>query len=549
MVCKHCGYQISGHANFCPICGRELQQKKSGMRFGKYAVIAGMTVVFLLVGFGLVKLFPKGTEKTVPGRQAAAETEQQAPRTEAWKDNVLMRDRAMETIPLGGYKSSVGTNPVFGSEHLIRYDICRVIFEDTLKNVPKDHWDVSEAQNNSVLAWTVPGDGELYELHIAAEGGINGKVACEDLFCGYGNVTEIQFNGAFHTEETENFNRMFYGCWQLEELDLRGIRTDSAVSLSEMFANCLYLTSVDVSSFDTSEAEDISGMFSNCRELESVDITGFDLFAVRDVSYMFYECPAGDGVELILDGFWFRNVDRYGNFMDEGVLVDGEPWIYLFEPELRSEELESPSVSAGDIVIFGRYEQDNDSLDGKEYIEWQVLDVNSYGALLMSCYALDSQPYHTATGNVTWENCSLRSWLNETFLETAFTKEEQEAIQLMYVDNSKYQGNQDWNTDGGNDTADRIFLLSYEEAERYFMDQESRVCMPTAYAAANGADTRLLSDGFTQAGWWWLRSPGENGYSAAFVNYDGGRYSNMVSNGYLSVRPVMWVRFDSWLIS
>lgn len=201
-----------------------------------------------------------------------------------------------------------------------------------------------------------------------------------------------------------------------------------------------------------------------------------------------------------------------------------------------------PSVSVNDIVTFGHYEQDGIRGNGAEDIEWLVLDVQGNKALLLSRYALDSQPYNSAYGKTTWESCTLRSWLNSTFLDTAFTAEEKASILMTEVDNGASQNNSEWNVRGCNNTEDMVFLLSYKDTERYFDDRDARICTPTNYAISMGADTRTLDDGVTDAGWWWLRSPGESETQASFVNFDGSRYTNAVGNDYLSVRPAIWVK-------
>lgn len=198
-----------------------------------------------------------------------------------------------------------------------------------------------------------------------------------------------------------------------------------------------------------------------------------------------------------------------------------------------------------DIVVFGSYEQDGLRKNGVEPIEWIVLDIQENRALLLSRYALDSKPYNDAYTPVTWESCSLRKWMNDTFLNTAFSEAEKKQILLTEVDNSGTQGNSKWHSSGGNNTKDFVFLLSYEESEQYFDGAYDRICVPTSYAVSQGADIRVHDDGVTESGWWWLRSPGEQTYHASFVNFDGTRYSNGVGNGYLSVRPVLWVRLNA----
>ncbi len=134
---------------------------------------------------------------------------------------------------------------------------------------------------------------------------------------------------------------------------------------------------------------------------------------------------------------------------------EGRGTVSIYKPEI------------GDILPFGKYYQRKGS-NQMEPIEWMVLDVREDRALLISRYGLDAKPYNTTKENVTWETCTLRKWLNGDFLNTAFTAVEQKRIIQTTVDNGNFQGNSAWRASGGNDTEDRIYLLSYREAEQYF---------------------------------------------------------------------------------
>ena len=196
------------------------------------------------------------------------------------------------------------------------------------------------------------------------------------------------------------------------------------------------------------------------------------------------------------------------------------------------------SVSVGDTVCFGTYEQDNDTSNGAEGIEWQVLAKENNKVLVISKYALDCQHYNTSDTDVTWETCTLRTWLNGTFLDSAFTATEQAAIAKTTVTADK---NPEYDTDPGNATTDKVFLLSIDEANKYFSSDSARKCEPTAYAVANGA---WESDGSNC--WWWLRSPGRNQDDAAGVDYGGSVdcYGNFVNCACNAVRPALWINIE-----
>ena len=92
-------------------------------------------------------------------------------------------------------------------------------------------------------------------------------------------------------------------------------------------------------------------------------------------------------------------------------------------------------VSAGDIITFGRYEQDGNTVNDPEAIEWQVLEVEDGHALLISKYALDEKKYNEKYENVTWETCTLRAWLNGEFYNSAFSSEEKGQIRQVTLKN------------------------------------------------------------------------------------------------------------------
>ena len=212
-----------------------------------------------------------------------------------------------------------------------------------------------------------------------------------------------------------------------------------------------------------------------------------------------------------------------------------------------------PKVAVGDYVTFGHYPQKASGNDNTP-IEWLVLDIQDGKALLISRYGLDAKPYHEKRTEITWQTCTLRTWLNETFLNTAFNAQERGTILLTHVDNGVNQGCSEWHTSGGSNTRDMVFLLSYAEASRYFgtkysinsFSMKSRIA-PTAYARLKGAFFATSFDTATglAAGWWWLRSPGSGKRYAAYVSIDGSIKPNFVDFPTGCVRPALWVDLNA----
>ena len=185
---------------------------------------------------------------------------------------------------------------------------------------------------------------------------------------------------------------------------------------------------------------------------------------------------------------------------------------------------------------MGEYEQDNNFSNGKEPLKWTVLDVQGDKALLIAHDLIDYIPYHERRTDITWEDCTLRKWMNGDFYETAFSTQEQSRILTTHLTNHDNVTG----TDGGNDTDDRIFALSVDEANRYFASDAERVAYYTDYVESY----HYVTEKAKGREWWWLRSPGVSPHLAALVNVEGeiievkGDYVNDYD---ITVRPAMWI--------
>lgn len=195
------------------------------------------------------------------------------------------------------------------------------------------------------------------------------------------------------------------------------------------------------------------------------------------------------------------------------------------------------SASSG-VVRFGTYPQGTEE---PEPIEWLVLEERDSKMLLLAKRALDCKPYNNEYGDVTWESCTLREWLNSEFLSRAFTKRELTHVVEARIVNAD---NEEYGTDGGAETLDRVFLLSLEDVETYFgvgdwETSDELACFATDYAVENGAWVDDENGGCR----WWLRSPGNDPSNAACV-YPDGNVNSVGSNvdlDFIAVRPALWV--------
>ena len=148
--------------------------------------------------------------------------------------------------------------------------------------------------------------------------------------------------------------------------------------------------------------------------------------------------------------------------------------------------------NVGDIICFGK------NAAGTP-IKWQIFEKHDDGALVISNDSIANTCYHDKDTSVTWETCYIRQWLNNDFYNRAFSDYEKAMIKDTTLTNPN---NPIYGTPGGNNTTDKLFLLSIDEAYKYFATDEAR----------------LLRNG----SWWWLRTPGATTATAIYVdNYNG----------------------------
>ena len=201
------------------------------------------------------------------------------------------------------------------------------------------------------------------------------------------------------------------------------------------------------------------------------------------------------------------------------------------------EKDKNPEYKVGETIEFGNYPQDKDGTE--KPIEWIVMKKEGNQVLLLSKYVLDAKPYNKEWEDVTWETSDIRQWLNNEFYTTAFNKAEKAKIQTSLIKN---KDNSEHGTSGGNDTEDKVFLLSKKEAKTLFSNNGERIATATEYAEKSGV---YVDE--EKAAWWWLRSPGYNSRNAAEVRRYGwvSRNGDSVDNKNDGVRPALHLNLQS----
>lgn len=203
-----------------------------------------------------------------------------------------------------------------------------------------------------------------------------------------------------------------------------------------------------------------------------------------------------------------------------------------------------------DTIEFGNYWQDETLEDGKTPIKWLILDIQKNTMLLLSKYVLDNKMFSEKSLEVTWENSSIRKWLNNeetlsnSFINNAFNETEQKRL----VDTNVLSEQNDFYCLGfGNDTNDKIFLLSLNDVFiKYFHSNSERIAYPTKYVISNNV---LCKEGNVLEGndygvQWWLRNRGRSKDHVATILPNGyGSFCGLNAfNFSVFVRPALWIK-------
>lgn len=272
-----------------------------------------------------------------------------------------------------------------------------------------------------------------------------------------------------------------------------------------------------------------------------------------------------------IDSRSINDVSDYGSagwgsrYVEANINHGVRPALYI---KIDEDVVSLNMAGVGDTVSFGTYEQDADNKNGTENIYWTVLDETDDRMLLISNKILDYKQYNEEVEDyITWDNCTAREWLNHEFYQNAFDNDEKQRIVEVELDNPSsydfyqssymserwnwWQDDESYGSNGGVNTLDKVFLLSYEEALKYF-DDENRMAGATASAVEKGIYVLRVDDykkdysdiyketGIGKAAWW-LRSPAWDTEHIMRVDYDGRLNASRISGDWFGIRPAIWI--------
>lgn len=187
---------------------------------------------------------------------------------------------------------------------------------------------------------------------------------------------------------------------------------------------------------------------------------------------------------------------------------------------------------------------------------WRVLDIQEDRALIITECIIEHRVYHDVYKDITWAECALRKYLNTEFYDSFNEEDKARIVQVL----NKNPDNQWYGSEGGEDTQDKVFLLSLEEvACKYFGDSSSKLYKPGKNQRYwfqrkdenNSRRVAKLENNKESVWWWWLRSPGRVSVKAVYIHGDGniGIQGNNILKGNIAdgmctggVRPAMWLK-------
>jgi len=200
----------------------------------------------------------------------------------------------------------------------------------------------------------------------------------------------------------------------------------------------------------------------------------------------------------------------------------------------------------------------NESIIGFGNYQWRVLDIKTDKMLILTDEIIEQRDYHDKKEEITWEHSEIRNFLNNEFIERFNTSDKHKINSII----NKNENNPWYGSFGGNDTVDRIFLLSLDEVVRlYFGDSSRLLDNPKKNQRywfdrkdENNIKRRALF--VNSSWWWWTRTPGKNSKVATYVHGDGniGIQGNGISKTSFNtlhyrtqsnkggVRPALWLK-------
>lgn len=267
---------------------------------------------------------------------------------------------------------------------------------------------------------------------------------------------------------------------------------------------------------------------------------------------------------LLLVFYWLDPFGWFHKEPEEVIVEKQEEDVQEFQ-RMSAEEMQAvlENAKVGGLISFG-------VLDNKEYLQWKVLDKEDGKIMVILDSLLTVRRFNDSQADenrkfltVTWENSDVRAWLNDEVYNSLFsTLEKERILETEVVTPPATQGGFSGELrDGGANTLDRLFFLSYDEVRKYMPYADSRIPSNIVYTIAGYKDGMSYTAEIIRvepgteykvpAGVahlpidnWWLRSPGDLGIH--IQNFDTNFEIDEEGTSVLSelgIRPAMWISF------
>ena len=211
--------------------------------------------------------------------------------------------------------------------------------------------------------------------------------------------------------------------------------------------------------------------------------------------------------------------EAYDLFCELGDYKDSEKQMDNAKIETQISNLKN--INVGDVIKFGIGEHED--------IEWQVLDKKDNEIFVITKYIYAYKHY----GGCDWKDSFIREYLNsdDGFCGSAFNEDAKAMMQttnVIYKDENGTEKN----------TADKLFLLSVDEYNKYFKDPSEAKCTPAKNVIGGIYDYDPAC--------WMLRSPTFLGFVECVSGVDGEVFSSIdvLEKDSVGVRPAMWINLE-----
>jgi len=242
--CRGCGQSVSANANFCPNCGRKMEN------------------VFYVFDASVSVPCPSGVWPL-------------------WRDAAYKSKFKLSSITKVVFDASFSQANITCTSHWFYW------FDNLTEIVGLEYLNTS---NVTDMSYMFDGCSKLMSINLSNFDTHN-VINMENMFNMCQSIRSIDVS-RFNTSKVTDMGAMFSECYELTEINVSKFDTRSVTSMSGMFGGCRKLKTIDLTNFNTNKVTDMSYMFDSCFSLLSVNVSSFNTSKVTDLCAMFDRCKS-----------------------------------------------------------------------------------------------------------------------------------------------------------------------------------------------------------------------------------------------------------------